>query len=155
MLNGLERQVFEYIELNRDPMLEFLQKMVRIDTQTPPGLNYGTLCELLADRYHALGYETGLHEATEKYMRLSGASHMGLKGPRSNMVARLKGAGTGPTLHISAHSDTAAIQEEGWTRARVQTSFSFNQWVRLFLVSLLFMSRYSIVGQKKSFYPLF
>lgn len=115
MLNGLERQVFEYIELNRDPMLEFLQKMVRIDTQTPPGLNYGTLCELLADRYHALGYETGLYEATEKYMRLSGASHMGLKGPRSNMVARLKGAGTGPTLHISAHTDTAAIQEEGWT----------------------------------------
>ncbi len=115
MLSGLENQVFEYIESNRDPMLKFLQKMVRIDTQTPPGLNYDTLCELLVDKYHALGYETGIHEATEKYLRLSGASHMGLEGPRSNMVARLKGSRAGPTLHISAHTDTAAIQEEGWT----------------------------------------
>jgi len=115
MLSGLENQVFDHIESNRDQMLEFLQKMVRIDTQTPPGLNYDTLCELLADKYNALGYETGIHEATEKYMRLSGASHMGLEGPRSNMVARLKGSGTGSTLHISAHTDTAAIQEEGWT----------------------------------------
>jgi len=115
MLNGLERQVFEYIELNRDPMLEFLQKMVSIDTQTPPGLNYDTLCELLADKYNTLGYDTSIHEAKEKYMRLSGASHMGLEGPRSNMVARLKGSEGGHTLHISAHTDTAAIQEEGWT----------------------------------------
>ena len=115
MLNGLEKRVFEYIESNRDPMLEFLQKMVRIDTQTPPGLNYDTLCELLADKYNALGYETGIHEAKEKYMRLLGASHMGLEGPRSNMVARFKGSAAGSTLHISAHTDTAAIQEEGWT----------------------------------------
>ena len=115
MLSGLENQNFEYIESNRDSMIEFLQKMVRIDTQTPPGLNYDTLCELLTEKYHALGYETSIHEATEKYMRLSGASHMGLEGPRSNMVARFKGSGPGPTLHISAHTDTAAIQEEGWT----------------------------------------
>ena len=115
MLSGLENQIFEYIESNRDSMIEFLQKMVRIDTQTPPGLNYDTLCELLTEKYHALGYETSIHEATEKYMRLSGASHMGLEGPRSNMVARFKGSGPGPTLHISAHTDTAAIQEEGWT----------------------------------------
>ena len=115
MLSGLENQVFEYIESNRDPMLKFLQKMVRIDTQTPPGLNYDTLCDLLAEKYNGLGYETGIHEATEKYLKLSGASHMGLEGPRSNLVARLTGLGAGPTLHISAHTDTAAIQEEGWT----------------------------------------
>lgn len=115
MLSGLENQVFDYIESNRDPMLEFLMKMVRIDTQTPPGLNYDTFCELLAEKYNGLGYETGIHEATEKYLRLSGASHMGLEGPRSNMVAKLKGTGDGPILHISAHTDTAAIQEEGWT----------------------------------------
>lgn len=115
MLSGLENQVFEYLEANRDPMLEFLRKMVRIDTQTPPGLNYDTLCELLSDKYHSYGYETSIHEATKKYLKLSGASQMGLEGPRSNIVAKLKGSVAGPTLHISAHTDTAAIQEEGWT----------------------------------------
>jgi succinyl-diaminopimelate desuccinylase len=115
MLSGLEKQVFDYIESNRDPMLDILRKMVRIDTQTPPGLNYDVLCDLLADKYNALGYETSIHEATEKYLKLSGATHMGLEGPRSNLVAKLKGEGNGPTMHISAHTDTAAIQEEGWT----------------------------------------
>jgi hypothetical protein len=43
MLSRLENQVFDYIEANRDPMLEFLRKMVRIDTQTPPGLSYDTI----------------------------------------------------------------------------------------------------------------
>jgi succinyl-diaminopimelate desuccinylase len=115
MLNGLEKQVFDYIESNRDPMIEFLRNMVRIDTQTPPGLNYDTLCDLLADRYHGLGYEISIHDATEKYLKLSGATYMGLEGPRSNLVAKLEGSGNGPTLNISAHTDTAAIQEEGWT----------------------------------------
>ena len=115
MLSGLENQVFSFLDSNMYPTLEFLRKMVRIDTQTPPGLNYDTLCDLLADKYHSHGYETSIHEASEKYLRLSGVSHMGLEGPRSNMVARLKGSGTGPSLHISAHTDTAAIQEEGWT----------------------------------------
>ena len=60
MLSGLENQVFEYIESNRDPLLNFLRKIVRIDTQTPPGLNYDILCEFLADKYHGLGYERAL-----------------------------------------------------------------------------------------------
>lgn len=115
MLSKVERQVFDYIESQREPMIEFLRKMVSIDTQTPPGLNYDTFCELMADKYHTLGYETSIHEATEKYLKLSGKTHMGLEGPRSNLVARLKGTGKGPTLHASAHLDTAAIQEEGWT----------------------------------------
>ncbi len=115
MLSSLEKQVFEYIEANRDPMIKFLRKMVSIDTQTPPGLNYDLLCDVLVDKYHTLGYDTSVHEATEKYLKQSGATHMGLEGPRSNMVASLRGAGKSPTMHISAHIDTAAIQEEGWT----------------------------------------
>ncbi len=57
-----------------------------------------------------------IHEAPERYMELSGARIMGLEGPRSNLVARYGGAGGDPTLHISAHTDTAAIQGEGWTK---------------------------------------
>lgn len=115
MLSSVEKRVFEYIESQRDPMIRFLREMVGIDTQTPPGLNYDTICELLSDKYHIIGYDTSIHEATEKYLKLSGRQYMGLEGPRSNMVARLEGKGKAPTMHISAHLDTAAIQEEGWT----------------------------------------
>ncbi len=116
MLSSLEKQVFNYIEQNRDPTISFLQQIVRIDTQTPPGHDYDKICNLLADKYHTLGYTTSLHTATEKYLKQSGATHMSLEGPRANMVATLKGTGKAPTMHISAHTDTAAIQTEGWTR---------------------------------------
>jgi succinyl-diaminopimelate desuccinylase len=115
MLSKYEEQVFHYIEENRGPMIKFLQELVAIDTQTPPGLNYEKICNLLDKKYSSLGCETSIHEATEKYMELSGADVLGLQGPRSNLVAFYKGSGGGPRLHISAHTDTAAIQSEGWT----------------------------------------
>lgn len=115
MLSDLEKQVLTYIESHRENMIEFLRKLVRIDTQTPPGHGYDTLCNLLADKCSTLGCDTTIHEAPERYLKLSGASYMGLQGPRSNLIARYEGKRTGPTLHISAHTDTAAIQEKGWT----------------------------------------
>jgi hypothetical protein len=57
----------------------------------------------MAEKLGGLGCEVTIHEATEKYMELSGARLMGLEGPRSNVVAMLKGSGKGPTLHISAY----------------------------------------------------
>lgn len=96
-------------------MISYLKKLVKIDTQTPPGLNYDMVCNIMADKFNELGCETSIHKASEQYMKLSGATYMGLEGPRSNVVARYKGAKDGPSLHISAHTDCAAIQEDGWT----------------------------------------
>ncbi len=115
MLSETEKRVFDYIESHRDDMIGYLRRMVSIDTQTPPGLNYDVICDLMADKFSELGCETSIHEATEKYVTLSGADFLGLEGPRSNVVALYKGKGGGPTLHISAHTDCAAIQEAGWT----------------------------------------
>ncbi len=114
-MNQLEHQVFQAIESGRNRMLKLLQQIIRIDTQVPPGHDYDKVCGILEEKYSNLGYITSLHEAPEKYMELSGARHIGLDGPRTNLVARLKGTGGGPTLHISAHTDTAAIQKQGWT----------------------------------------
>jgi succinyl-diaminopimelate desuccinylase len=114
-MNNQEIEVFQAIEAGRDHMVKLLQQILRIDTQVPPGHDYDKVCEILDEKYHSLGYATSLHEAPEKYMRLSGAEHIGLDGPRTNLVARLKGTGNGPTLHISAHTDLAAIQKQGWT----------------------------------------
>lgn len=114
-MNKQETEVFHAIESGRDRMVGFLQQILRIDTQVPPGHDYDKVCGIIEEKYRGLGYATSLHEATEKYMKLSGAKHIGLEGPRTNLVARLKGTGKGPTLHISAHTDLAAIQKQGWS----------------------------------------
>jgi len=111
----LKGAVFSYLEDHRDEMVRFLQRLVRVDTQVPPGLNYDRLCDILAERLRGCGCEVNVHEAPERYLKLSGGELMGLEGPRSNVVARYRGKRGRPTLHVSAHIDTAAIQEGGWT----------------------------------------
>ena len=114
-MDKLKESIFSYIESNREEMVQFLRKLVRIDTQVPPGRNYDTICEVLAEKLRNLGCEVQVHNATEKYLILQGAEIMGLKGARSNVVARYRGKKGKPVLHASAHIDTAAIQAEGWT----------------------------------------
>lgn len=110
----LKGKVFSYLEQHSDDMVKYLQKLVRIDTQVPPGLNYDKLCNVMADKFSEYGCDVSIHNATEEYMKLSGRDLMGLEGPRSNVVARYRGETGRPVLHISAHIDTAAIQKEGW-----------------------------------------
>jgi succinyl-diaminopimelate desuccinylase len=114
-MSETKERVFSYIEEHRGEMVRFLQRLVRIDTQVPPGLNYDVICDVLADKFIDLGCEVCIHDAPERCMELSGARIMGLEGPRSNVVATYRGRTGKPRLHISAHIDTAAIQEEGWT----------------------------------------
>jgi len=114
-MDKVRERVSSYIEAHREEMVKFLQKLVRIDTQVPPGQNYDTICEVLAEKLRSLGCEVQIHNAPEKYLKLQGAEIMGLKGPRSNVVARYRGKKGKPVLHASAHVDTAAIQAEGWT----------------------------------------
>jgi succinyl-diaminopimelate desuccinylase len=114
-MGKLKESVFFHIESHREEMVQFLRKLVHIDTQVPPGRNYDTICEVLAEKLRSLGCEVQIHNAPEKYLKLQGAEIMGLKGPRSNVVARYRGKKGKPVLHASAHIDTAAIQAEGWT----------------------------------------
>ena len=114
-MDKMEHSVFSRIEAHREEMVSFLRKLIQIDTQTPPGLNYDKICEVLAEKMRALGCEVEIHNAPEKYLKLQGAGIMGLKGPRSNVVGRYRGKKGKPVLHASAHIDTAAIQTEGWT----------------------------------------
>ena len=112
---GDKERIFEYVEEHRDDLLSTLRDLVRIDTQVPPGQNYEKICGLIADKLTAVGCEVTIHNATKRYLTLSGAKLLGLEGQRSNVVARLKGKGVGPSMHMSAHIDTAAIQKDGWS----------------------------------------
>lgn len=114
-LHKIEETTFSYIEEHKEEMLSFLRKLVSIDTQVPPGRNYDALCKVLSDKLSELDCSVDILEAPEEYLELSGAELMGLKGPRSNLIARYSGRKGKPVLHVSAHIDTAAIQKEGWT----------------------------------------
>ena len=114
-MSEIKDRIFSYIEEHRGEMVRFLQGLVRIDTQVPPGLNYDVVCDAFAEKLSGLGCEVCIHNAPEKYLELSGARAMGLEGPRSNVVATYRGRTGRPRLHVSAHIDTAAIQREGWT----------------------------------------
>jgi len=114
-MDEIKDRVFSYIEQHRDEMIRYLQELVRIDTQVPPGRNYDAICDLIANKFSGYGCEVGIYEAPEKYLELTGAKLMGLDGPRSNVVARCKGLEGRSALHISAHIDAAAIQKEGWS----------------------------------------
>ncbi len=114
-MSSNQDKLHKFINENRGNLVSTLQDLVKIDTHVPPGLNYDVLCETLTKKLTPLGLETSIHEATEKYLHLSGAAHLKLEGPRTNLVARLRGTRGGPTLHVSAHIDTAPIQLDGWT----------------------------------------
>lgn len=111
----LEKQVFAYLEEHGDDMVKYLQQLLRVDTQVPPGLNYDKICSIMADKFSESGCDVKVHDATEEYLKLSGRDLIKLEGPRSNVVARYPGRTGHPVLHVSAHIDTAAIQKEGWT----------------------------------------
>lgn len=114
-MKDMEEAVFAYIDSHRGDMAQYLQKLVRVDTQVPPGLNYDKLCRLMESKFSEYGCRVGIHEAPGEYLKSSGADFIGLKGPRCNIVAEYPGKSGHPTLHISAHIDTAAIQTKGWT----------------------------------------
>jgi succinyl-diaminopimelate desuccinylase len=110
-----EKTLFNHLEKNRGTLVSDLRELVKIDTQVPPGLNYDDFCRHLGEKLAKMGLEIMIYDATPKYIERSGSKHIGLEGPRSNLVAKLRGCGEGPTLHISAHFDTAPIQWDGWT----------------------------------------
>ncbi len=58
-------------------MVSFLRKLIQIDTQTPPGLNYDKICEVLAEKMRGLGCEVEIHNAPEKYLKLQGGGDHG------------------------------------------------------------------------------
>jgi len=79
--------------------VELLQRLIRIDTVNPPG-NEQPAQELIADMLTDAGFECELLAAAPQ---------------RQNLVARLRGEGTGPTLCLLGHVDTVPAAPADWT----------------------------------------
>jgi acetylornithine deacetylase/succinyl-diaminopimelate desuccinylase-like protein len=79
---------------------ELLQRLVRLNTVNPPG-NERPAQELLAGVLGDAGFEVAL---------------LGRTDDRPNLVARLRGAGDGPTLCLLSHVDTVLAEPSEWRR---------------------------------------
>jgi acetylornithine deacetylase/succinyl-diaminopimelate desuccinylase-like protein len=79
---------------------QVLQQLVRFDTVNPPG-DEARAQEWLAKYLEDAGLEVELHGYSEE---------------RPNLVARLRGAGDGPTLGYLSHMDTVLADAQDWQR---------------------------------------
>lgn len=83
-----------------DPTAALLVDLIHANTSNPPG-NEGSIAELLAPRFKALGFEIDIVATPEP-----GKSHF---------IARLRGDGSKRPVLLAAHADVVGVEREKWT----------------------------------------
>ncbi|MBQ5947146.1 M20/M25/M40 family metallo-hydrolase [Massilia sp. ST3] len=104
----LQERLLQWIDAHFDEEVGFLQQVVRIPTDTPPG-NNAPHAEQVAAMLGAFGWQAEQHAVPEQQVR-----DYGMESITNLIVRRPYGAG-GPTLALNAHGDVVP-PGEGWTR---------------------------------------
>lgn len=99
--------ILAQVTARRQALIGLTQDMIRIPTLNPPGREYRRICDYLAERMLAQGWEVEL-------LRAEGAPGDCDAFPRWNMVARLR-QGPGPCVHFNGHHDVVEVGH-AWTR---------------------------------------
>lgn len=107
------------VEDLRDEMVDFLRRLVRIDTADPPGNNYPECAGMIAEELKHLGYDAQAVEVPAEYAErvmaeLAAGAPGGRLLPRVNVFARQPGSGTGRVMHFTGHFDVVP-PGEGWS----------------------------------------
>lgn len=108
MNNPLHDRLTGWIDAHFDAQVAFLQEVVRVPTDTPPG-NNAPHAEAVAAMLEHAGWPVERHAVPAQQVR----DH-GLESITNLIVRRQYGAG-GPTLALNAHGDVVP-PGEGWTR---------------------------------------
>ena len=95
------------VAARQDDLVALTQDLIRIPTLNPPGRNDYEVCDLLARRLAASGFEVQM-------LRAEGAPADSEAHPRWNLVARLEGAHSGECVHFNGHHDVVEAGH-GWT----------------------------------------
>ena len=90
-----------------EEMVEFLRQLVRIPTINPPGENYADCANLIGTKLKEFGYET-------EFVTAEGLPECSAKFPRVNVIGRMRGQQSKPTLHFNGHLDVVP-PGAGWT----------------------------------------
>ncbi len=99
--------LFAAVEARREDLIALTQALIRIPTLNPPGENYREICEYLAARLAASGFETQL-------IRAEASPGDSDRYPRWNVIARRTGARSGDCIHFNSHTDVVEVGQ-GWT----------------------------------------
>jgi succinyl-diaminopimelate desuccinylase len=99
-------QLDAWIDQHFDEQVTFLQQLIRVPTDTPPG-NNAPHADCTADLLAGMGIATEKHPVPEAEVRAAGLQSV------TNLVARRK-YGDGPTILLNAHGDVVP-PGEGWT----------------------------------------
>ena len=90
-------------------------RLVSIDTTVPPGLNYPKISQVLAKELKELGVTPSVSYIPEATIKRKVSPEVGLKGPRPNTYATLKGEGDGPKILLNGHVDVVPADPSGWS----------------------------------------
>ena len=98
-----------WIDQHFDEEVQFLQALVRVPTDTPPG-NNAPHAERTAELLKDFGYDAEKHTVPEADVRAYGMESI------TNLIVRRRYGDGGRTIALNAHGDVVP-PGEGWTRA--------------------------------------
>ncbi|HPW06573.1 MAG TPA: M20/M25/M40 family metallo-hydrolase, partial [Burkholderiaceae bacterium] len=100
-------QLDAWIDAHFDEQVRFLQELIRVPTDTPPG-NNAPHAERTAELLHGFGLDAEKHPVPEAEVKAFGLESV------TNLVVRRK-YGPGKTVLLNAHGDVVP-PGEGWTK---------------------------------------
>ncbi|MDP3651964.1 MAG: M20/M25/M40 family metallo-hydrolase [Rhodoferax sp.] len=100
-------QLDAWIDAHFDEQVQFLQQLIRVPTDTPPG-NNAPHAERTAELLQAMGLEAEQHTVPEAEVHAAGLQSI------TNLVVRRR-YGAGKTVLLNAHGDVVP-PGEGWTK---------------------------------------
>jgi succinyl-diaminopimelate desuccinylase len=103
-----KEKLMQWIDAHFDEEVAFLQQVVRIPTDTPPG-NNAPHAEAVADMVAAFGWTAEKHAVPQQAVRDYGMESI------TNLIVRRPYEPGGPTIALNAHGDVVP-PGEGWTR---------------------------------------
>jgi succinyl-diaminopimelate desuccinylase len=101
------QQLDAWIDAHFDDEIRFLQALVQVPTDTPPG-NNGPHAERTAELLAGFGFSAERHAVPQAKVRAGGLQSI------TNLIVRRR-FGDGPTVALNAHGDVVP-PGEGWTR---------------------------------------
>ncbi|UGQ47288.1 M20/M25/M40 family metallo-hydrolase [Massilia endophytica] len=104
----MNEKLTQWIDAHFDEEVAFLQQVLRVPTDTPPG-NNAPHADTVAELVKAWGWEAEKHAVPEQRVR-----DYGMESITNLIVRRPYGAG-GPTIALNAHGDVVP-PGDGWTK---------------------------------------
>ncbi|MDM4766208.1 ArgE/DapE family deacylase [Pelomonas sp. SE-A7] len=102
-----EQKLDAWIDAHFDEQVRFLQELVRVPTDTPPG-NNAPHAERTAELLQAFGYQAEKHAVPADQVQAYGLQSL------TNLIVRRRFSESGPTIALNAHGDVVP-PGEGWT----------------------------------------